>query len=148
MLINLYNKDTTPYKFDTLQQARKDLIGEIEAVMQYDEHIQTSSDPVARQTWQDIKQEELVHIGQLLGLLNYLNPNQKSFVESGYEEFNKMINNGNSRNNGNRNNNNSNNNNNNENNNRNNNNSGNNSSNNNRNNENNDMNNNTNIPNQ
>ena len=73
--------------FDTLQKARQDLIGEIQAVIEYDAHIRSSTDMVARQTWQDIKNEELVHIGKLLGLLNYLDPEQKQFVQKGLAEF-------------------------------------------------------------
>ena len=86
---NSYSKDITPsiMSFDTLQKARQDLIGEIQAVIEYDAHIRSSTDMVARQTWQDIKNEELVHIGKLLGLLNYLDPEQKQFVQKGLAEF-------------------------------------------------------------
>ena len=86
---NSYSKDITPsiMSFDTLQKARQDLIGEIQAVIEYDAHIRSSTDMVARQTWQDIKNEELVHIGKLLGLLNYLDPEQKQFVQKGLSEF-------------------------------------------------------------
>lgn len=73
--------------FDTLQKARQDLIGEIQAVIEYDSHIHSASDRLARQTWQNIKNEELVHVGELLGLLNYLDPEQQQFVQKGLSEF-------------------------------------------------------------
>ena len=87
--VNSYNSDITPsiMNFDTLQKARQDLIGEIQAVIEYDAHIHSTNDRLARQTWEDIKNEELVHIGELLALLNYLAPEQKQYVQKGFSEF-------------------------------------------------------------
>ena len=86
---NNYNTDamTLSMNFDTLQKARQDLMGEIQAVIEYDAHIHNSNDRIARQTWQSIKNEELVHIGELLALLNYLDPEQKQYVQKGFAEF-------------------------------------------------------------
>jgi hypothetical protein len=86
---NNYNAEINPtiMNFDTLQKARQDLIGEIQAVIEYDSHLRSTSDHLARKTWQDIKNEELVHIGELLGLLSYLDPEQKQFVQKGFSEF-------------------------------------------------------------
>ena len=81
-----FNQDANEV-FNTLQKARKDLIGEIQAVIDYDAHIQSSSDNLARQTWQSIKNEELVHVGELLSLINYLDPDQEYYVKKGMEEF-------------------------------------------------------------
>ena len=84
-----YNNDITPstISFDTLQKARQDLMGEIQAVIEYDAHIRSTNDKYARLTWQDIKNEELVHVGELLGLLNYLDPEQLEYVKKGFTEF-------------------------------------------------------------
>ena len=84
-----FNSEITPaiMNFDTLQKARHDLIGEIQAVIEYDAHIHSTNDRLARQTWLNIKNEELVHIGELLALLNYLDPEQKQFVQKGFSEF-------------------------------------------------------------
>ena len=86
---NNYNAEITPsiMNFDTLQKARQDLIGEIQAVIEYDAHIHSTNDRLARQVWQSIKNEELVHIGELLGLLNYLDPEQKQYLQKGFAEF-------------------------------------------------------------
>ena len=81
-----------PLDFATLQKARRDLIGEIQAVIDYDEHIHTSDDIVASQVWQSIKNEELVHIGELLALLDYLDSSQNQYVTKGIDEFNSMLN--------------------------------------------------------
>ena len=78
-------------KFETLQQARKDLIGEIDAIMQYDAHIHESNNPVAIGTWEDIRNEEMVHVGQLLGLIGNLAPYQKELVDKGMREFEEII---------------------------------------------------------
>ena len=87
--INNFNSEITPpmMNFDTLQKARKDLIGEIEAVITYDAHIKSTNDIVAKKIWQSILNEELVHVGELLALINYLDPEQKQFVQKGYSEF-------------------------------------------------------------
>ena len=74
-------------KFETLQKARRDLMGEIEAVIQYDEHAQNATDNISRQTWIHIKEDELTHIGELLGLINEIDPTQIKFVEKGLKEF-------------------------------------------------------------
>ena len=85
----MYNSEITPsvMSFDTLQKARQDLIGEIQAVIEYDAHLRSTNDRLARQTWQSIKNEELVHIGELLALLNYLDPEQNQYVQKGIKEF-------------------------------------------------------------
>ena len=79
--------------FETLQKVRKDLIGEIEAIIEYDDHIHSSSDMVAKRTWEHIKNEELHHVGELLALLNYLEPTQSTQVKKGFEEFKNNLNN-------------------------------------------------------
>ena len=84
-----FSSEITPQvmSFDTLQKARQDLIGEIQAVIEYDAHIHTTTVPLARETWQHIKSEELVHVGELLALINYLDPSQKQYVEKGFADF-------------------------------------------------------------
>ena len=77
--------------FDALQKARKDLIGELDAIIEYDDHIHTSNVEAANATWVDIRNEELVHVGELLGLILYLAPYQRKFVEDGLKEFDGRI---------------------------------------------------------
>ena len=86
---NNYSTDNSTYSmsFDTLQKARQDLMGEIQAIIEYDAHIRSTNDKYARLTWQDIKNDELVHVGELLGLLNYLDPEQLEYVKKGFAEF-------------------------------------------------------------
>ena len=84
-----YNSEITNslMNYDALQKARQDLVGEIQAVIEYDAHAHSTNDSVARQTWLSIKNEELVHVGELLGLLNYLDPDQRQDVQKGLAEF-------------------------------------------------------------
>ena len=78
--------------FETLQNARKDLIGELEAIIQYDDHLHKTNVDVAKSTWINIRNEEIVHVGELLGLLLYLAPYQKQYIERGLKEFDERIN--------------------------------------------------------
>ena len=89
-MIGLLNNDYVN-NFQSLQKARKDLMGEIEAVIQYDEHAMSTANIIEKQTWLNIRNEELVHIGELLALLNFLNPEQKRYVEKGIEEFTERL---------------------------------------------------------
>ena len=89
---NKIDKSNMMDNFADLQKARKDLIGEWEAIMQYDEHIHSSTNRLAVETWQNIKDEELVHSGELLSLIMYLDPSQKQFIEKGIAEFNERMN--------------------------------------------------------
>ena len=77
--------------FDTLQNARRDLIGEIGAVIQYDDHLHKTNVELAKETWIHIRNEELVHVGELLGLLCYLAPYQKALIEKGLKEFEERM---------------------------------------------------------
>lgn len=77
--------------FETLQNARRDLIGELQAIIEYDDHLHKTNNEIAKATWENIRNEEMVHVGELLGLLNYLAPYQKPFVEKGLDEFNERL---------------------------------------------------------
>ena len=71
------------------QNTRLDIIGELEAIIQYESHINSSTDPKYRETLQDIVDEEKVHVGQLFGLLFMLDPSSKELFEKGLNEFTK-----------------------------------------------------------
>ncbi|MDE6474143.1 MAG: hypothetical protein K2L70_03505 [Clostridia bacterium] len=77
--------------FETLQNARRDLVGELDAIIQYDDHLHRTDNELARTTWENIRNEELTHVGELLGLINYLAPYQKPFIEQGLKEFNDRL---------------------------------------------------------
>lgn len=87
---NMGNPETV-MDFETLQNARKDLIGELEAVIQYDDHLHKTNIEPAKETWLNIRNEELMHMGELLGLLCYLAPYQKAYFEKGMKEFEERL---------------------------------------------------------
>lgn len=88
---NSNNNQMNHSNFEVLQRARKDLIGEIAAIMEYDEHIHNSNVPIANATWENIRNEELVHMGELLALIIHLAPYQKDLIESGVKEFEERL---------------------------------------------------------
>ena len=55
--------DEKPTNFETLQKARQDLVGEIQVIMENDTHIRITHDRLADETWENIKGEELTHVG-------------------------------------------------------------------------------------
>ena len=76
------------------QNTRADIIGELDAIIQYEAHIASSNDMVVNQTLRDIVDEEKLHVGQLFGLLFYLDPTSQQQFEAGLNEFySKMKNN-------------------------------------------------------
>lgn len=81
----------TVVDFGTLQKAREDLIGELQAILQYDEHVHTTNVELAKSTWVNIRNEELVHVGELMGLLCYLAPYQKALIAKGLREFEERL---------------------------------------------------------
>ncbi len=80
-VLNNFNKQALA------QNTRLDIIGEIEAIMQYENHIASSNDAVVNQTLTDIVNEEKLHVGQLMGLLFYLDPISQTQFEKGLNEF-------------------------------------------------------------
>lgn len=86
------NNQNSANDFETLQNARKDLVGELQAIIEYDDHLHRTNNEIAKATLENIRNEEITHVGELLGLLYYLAPYQKAFVEQGLNEFSDRLN--------------------------------------------------------
>lgn len=86
-IFNVYNNNNMANNFVTAQNCREDIIGELDAITQYENHYFATDDPTARATIQDIMDEEKVHVGQLFGLLFKLDPISKTQFEKGLKEF-------------------------------------------------------------
>ncbi len=71
----------------TIQNTRADIIGELEAIIQYENHLDVTENPLAGEAIRDIVREEKLHVGQLFGLLFKLDPESKKQFELGYHEF-------------------------------------------------------------
>ena len=67
--------------------ALQDLMGEVEAVYQYDSHINQATNNTAKNVWTAIRNDELTHIGMLLGLLEHLKPEYIMHLEKGHQDF-------------------------------------------------------------
>ena len=89
-MVNLFNKDLRVVN-STAQLVRKNMISELEGIMGYEETLLSTTDTVTRRMIEDIRNEELVHLGNLLALLNYINPGQKQYIEEGIREFNSIL---------------------------------------------------------
>ena len=74
-------------QFTTVQNARLDVVGELEAIVQYETHLSQTNDEVAKKTISDIVKEEKLHVGQLFGLIFSLDPESKIQLEKGLAEF-------------------------------------------------------------
>lgn len=78
-------------KGELVQAVRADLSGELEAIYGYDAHVQATDDPVAKAVLADIRDEEKAHMGELLTLLKYLDPQEGVQYDSGAQEVQEML---------------------------------------------------------
>lgn len=86
-LFNIYNTNDMTNNFKTIQNAREDIIGELDAIIQYENHLMETNNGSAKETIRDIAKEEKLHVGQLFGLLFSLDPETKTQFEKGLKEF-------------------------------------------------------------
>ena len=70
---------------------RQDIVGELEAVHEYDAHVQATDNEDAKKVLSDIRDEEREHMGELLELLERLSPDEKSFHDEGRQEVRDML---------------------------------------------------------
>lgn len=78
-------------KAELIQAIRLNLAGELEAIFVYDAHVLATDDPVAKKVIADIRDEEKAHVGELLTLLSYLDPDEASHFAEGEEEVKAML---------------------------------------------------------
>lgn len=81
-------------KFDKnqlLTAIRHDIIGELDAIDQYQSHIDRTDNQMAIKVWTDIRNEEQVHVGELLTLLAMLDPQMAQGIEKGEAEVREML---------------------------------------------------------
>lgn len=80
------NVDRKVNKEELVQALRIDIAGELEAMFLYDAHAQATDDPLVRKVLMDIRDEEKAHVGELMTLLRYLEPNWAEFLAEGEGE--------------------------------------------------------------
>lgn len=77
--------------FRTVQNAREDIVGELDAIIQYATHLRQTSSLSAQITIKSIIEEEQVHVGELMALLFKLDPGFKTRFDEGVKEFNDRL---------------------------------------------------------
>ncbi|RKD34420.1 demethoxyubiquinone hydroxylase family protein [Thermohalobacter berrensis] len=78
-------------KEELIQAIRQDIVGELEAIFLYDAHAQATDDPRAKKILEDIRDEEREHVGELMTLLNILDPREAELFANGKEEVKEMM---------------------------------------------------------
>ncbi len=78
-------------KGELIQAVRLDIAGELEAIYLYDAHVQATDDVVAKKVIADIRDEEKAHVGELMTLLRYLDPEEAEHFASGEGEVKEML---------------------------------------------------------
>ena len=76
---------------DLVTAVRQDIIGELDAINQYNSHIVATDNELAKRVWTDIRNEERVHIGELLTLLQHLSPDEAMKLEEGRREVQEIM---------------------------------------------------------
>ena len=85
------NRDTYT-RNDLITAIRKDIIGELDAINQYNFHIEHTDNELARRVWADIRNEERVHVGELLKLLSVFSPDEVDMLKAGQAEVEAIMN--------------------------------------------------------
>ncbi len=78
-------------KEELIQAVRLDIAGELEAIYIYDAHVLATDDPAAKKIIADIRDEEKAHVGELMALLRYLDPEEAEHFASGEGEVKEML---------------------------------------------------------
>lgn len=78
-------------KQELVQAIRLDIASELEAMFLYDAHAMATDDPFVKKVLEDIRDEEKAHVGELMSLLRYLDPNWSEFIASGEEEVREIM---------------------------------------------------------
>lgn len=76
---------------ELLQALRVDIAGELEAIYLYDAHVHATDDPLVKKVLADIRDEEKEHVGELMTLMRYLEPEIDALLEEGEGEVREMM---------------------------------------------------------
>jgi rubrerythrin len=78
-------------KDELVRAIRFDISAVYEATQLYMQLADSTDDKVARAVLRDIAEEEVVHAGEFLRLLKYLEPDEEKSYQKGYKEVEDMI---------------------------------------------------------
>ena len=85
------NVDRKMSNAELMQALRLDIAGELEAIYIYESHYLATDDPVAKAVLADIRDEEKVHIGELMTLMRHLDAKEAALFLEGEGEVKEMI---------------------------------------------------------
>ncbi len=85
------NVDRKMTKEELIQAIRLDIAAELEAIYVYDAHVQATDDWMAKKVIGDIRDEEKVHVGELLALLQILDPSESGALADGKTEVSDLL---------------------------------------------------------
>ena len=86
-MFKLFHDAEAPLK----SKLRADIQDELEAIREYDEHIDTISDETVKAVLTHIRDEEKQHVGELSALVDRVDPPNVDLFEKGYEEAAEMM---------------------------------------------------------
>jgi rubrerythrin len=78
-------------KDELIQALRLDIAGELEAIYLYDAHYQATDDPRAKAVLADIRDEEKIHMGELMTLMRTLDPKEAEQFLKGQHEVEELL---------------------------------------------------------
>jgi rubrerythrin len=70
-------------KDELIQALRVDMAGELEAIIGYEAHAQSTDDTRVKKVLMHIADEERQHVGELQQLIFMLNPNEQQMIDQG-----------------------------------------------------------------
>jgi uncharacterized protein len=76
---------------ELIQAIRLDIAGELEAIYLYDAHIEATDDVRAKAVLSDIRDEEKIHMGELMTLLKELDPKEAEQFLKGQKEVQTLL---------------------------------------------------------
>lgn len=76
---------------ELMQALRLDIAGELEAIYLYDAHVQATTDARAKAVLEDIRDEEKIHMGELITLMRTLDPKEAEQFLKGQKEVEELL---------------------------------------------------------
>jgi rubrerythrin len=76
---------------ELIQALRLDIAGELEAIYLYDAHYQATDNPKAKAVLADIRDEEKIHMGELITLMRALDPKEAEQFLKGEKEVKELF---------------------------------------------------------
>lgn len=78
-------------KDELIQSIRQDIAGELEAIFLYDMQALSTDNIAVKKTLSQIRDEEIVHVGELFTLLRFLDPKEADLFLEGEGEVKDIL---------------------------------------------------------